>query len=108
MRIAILQEREPLRELFLDQVDRWKRAMNEDREERLEMRELVALANLLVKMAEVGAGLPKEHLVRHDEAHDAVAVGRREMKALEGAVVELAKWKRNKRLAKEAAAKEKE
>ena len=106
MRIAILQEREPLRELFLDQVERWKRAMNEDREERLGMRELVQLGNLLVKMAEVGAGLPKEHIVRQDEAHDTIAIGRREMKSLEGAVIGLAAWKRERRKAKEAAEEE--
>ena len=103
MRIAILQEREPLRELFLGQVDRWKEAMQEDKTKRLEFREVIALGHLLVKMAEVGAGLPKEHVARHDEVDDIVAVNRREMRALEGAVVELAKWKRERRKAKEAA-----
>ncbi len=105
MRISILEEREVLRDLFMDQVERWKRAMNEDREERLEMRELVALANLLVKMGEVGAGLPKEHHVLHDEAHDVVERGRREMKSLEGAVVELARWGELRRAKREAAKK---
>ncbi len=97
MRIAILQEHEPLRELFLDQVERWKRAMNEDDTERLEMREMVQLGNLLVKMAEVGAGLPKEHIVRQDEAYDTVEIGRREMKSLEGAVIGLAEWRKARR-----------
>ncbi len=41
--------------------------------------------------------------MRHDEADDIVAIGRREMKSLEGAVVGLAEWKRDRRKAKEAA-----
>lgn len=98
MRVAILEEREPLRELFLKHAERWLKAADEDEDERIELRELNQLGNLLVKMAEVGAGLPKEHVVRHDEAHDTVAVGRREMKSLEGAVVGLAEWRRKKRL----------
>ncbi len=106
MRIAILQEREPLRELFLGQVDRWKEATQEDKTKRLEFREVIALGHLLVKMAEVGAGLPKEHVARHDEVDDTIAVGRREMKSLEGAVVGLAEWKRERRKAKEAAEEE--
>ena len=41
-------------------------------------------------------------VVRHDEVDDIVAVGRREMKSLEGAVMGLAQWKREGRKAKEA------
>ncbi len=97
MRIAILEEREPLRKLFFMHAERWLKAAEEDQEERVELRELNQLGTLLVKMAEVGAGLPKEHIVRHDEAHDAVAVGRHEMEGLEGTVVELARWKKERR-----------
>ncbi len=104
MRISILEEREVLRKFFMEQMKRWVEAMDSDETERLEFREIIQLENLLVRMGEVGAGLPKEHHVLHDEAHDVVEHGRREMKNLVGAVVELARWKRDRR---EAAAKEK-
>lgn len=97
MRIAILEEREPLREFFMDQWERWKAAMKEDKDERVELREMIQLGNLMVKMAEVGAGLPKEHVVRHDEVHDTVATNRREMKHLEGTVIELCQWRKDNR-----------
>ncbi len=102
MRIAILEEREPLRKFFMEQVARWLKAMEEDEDERVELREVIQLGNLLIKMGEVGAGLPKEHVVRHDEVHEGVAANRQQMLGLEGAVVELARWKREKRKAKAA------
>ncbi len=110
MRVAILEERECLRGLFMQQAGVWLEWSAEEAKkpaaERLRMpiKDLVALENLMVRMAEVGAGLPKEHVVRHDEAHDPVSVGRREMAELENTVVELARWKRERR--KEAEAKE--
>ncbi len=109
MRIAILEEREPLRELLMHQAEGWLEWAKEETKKpfaertRMAVKDMVALENLLVKMAEVGAGLPKEHVVRHDDDHDAVEVGRREMESLESTVVEMAKWKRSKRLAKEKA-----
>lgn len=110
MRVAILQERECLRGLFMQQAGAWMEWSAEEAKkpaaERLRMpiKDVVALANLLVRMAEVGAGLPKEHVVQLGEAHDPVSVGRREMAKLEDTVVELARWKRDRR--KEAGAKE--
>ena len=37
--------------------------------------------------------MPKEHVVRHNEVHDSVEAGRREMKNLEGVMVEMARWR---------------
>ena len=113
MRIAILEEREPLRELFMQQADAWlewareQAQMPSAEKTRLPIKDMVALENLLVKQAEVGAGLPKEHVVRHDDVHDTVVVGRREMEGLEATVVELARWKKDRRAKAKKAAKEK-
>ncbi len=90
--------------LFLALVQRWGDWAENHPDERVSLREMVTLGNLVLKLKEKGAGLPKEHnVVRHDEADDTIAIGRREMKSLEGAVVGLAEWKRERRKAKEAA-----
>ena len=97
MRIAVLQEREPLRVLFMSQVERWLDAMADADTERVELRELTAVGNLLMKMAEIGAGLPKEHVVRHDEVHEEISANRHQMTKLENAVLAMAEWKRERR-----------
>ena len=111
MRIAILEEREPLRKLFMQQADAWLEWAQEQARmpsaERtlLPIKDMVALETLLVKQAEVGAGLPKEHVVRHDEVHDTVVTNRREMKHLEGTVVELCHWQKENRARKKREAR---
>ena len=61
------------------------------------LRDVVALGRLWTKLLEVGAGLPRVHDGVVQEVPDIVAASRREMQELEGAVMELARWKRDKR-----------
>ncbi len=103
-RLELVRMGERTERLFLAQVQRWGDWAENHPDERVSLREMVTLGNLVLKLKEKGAGLPKEHVVRHDEVHDVVAVGRREMKKLENTVVELARWKQERR--KEAKAKE--
>ncbi len=102
-RLELVRMGERTERLFLAQVQRWEDWTENHPDERVSLRDMVTLGNLALKLKEKGAGLPKEHVVRHDEADDIVAIGRREMKSLEGAVMGLAQWKRERRKAKEAA-----
>ncbi len=103
-RLELVRMGERTERLFLAQVQRWGDWAENHPDERVSLREMVTLGNLVLKLKEKGAGLPKEHnVVRHDEADDPVSVGRREMAKLEDTVVELARWKRDRR--KEAEAK---
>ncbi len=61
------------------------------------LRDVVALGRLWTKLLEVGAGLPRVHDGVVQEVPEAVAANRRQMQELEGAVMELARWKRDKR-----------
>ena len=83
--------------LFLTQVQRWGGWAESHPDERVSLRELVTLGNLVLKLKEKGAGLPKEHVMGHDEVHEEVAANRAQMKTLERAVGQLAEWKRKKR-----------
>ncbi len=58
MRVAVLREREPLRKLYMQQVSRWAKHLTDNPTERVPIKDLVALGNLLIRMAQVGAGLP--------------------------------------------------
>ncbi len=96
-RLELARMGERTETLFLAQVQRWESWAENSPNERVSLRELVPLGNLVLKLKETGAGLPKEHVVRHDDVHDNVAANRAQMKKLKGAVVELALWKREKR-----------
>ena len=86
--------------LFLALVQRWESWAENSPDERVSLRELVPLGNLVLKLKEAGAGLPKEHVVRHDEADPKVAANRHQMAALETSVTELAEYKGLKRIGK--------
>ncbi len=62
------------------------------------LRDVVALGRLWTKLLEVGAGLPRVHDGVVQKVPETVAANRREIQKLEGAVAELARWKREKRL----------
>ena len=98
MRVAVLREREPLRKLYMQQVSRWAKHLTDNPTERVPIKDLVALGNLLIRMAEVGAGLPKEHVARHDEVHEEVRVNRRQIEEAKSDIVDFAKWRRERRL----------
>ena len=102
MRVAVLREREPLARLFLNQGRRWRDHFEDkaNGDELVPMIDLVRLGILLLKMAEVGAGLPKEHVARHDEMHEEVRVNRRQVEQAKADVIEFAEWRAKKGLVK--------
>ena len=95
MRVAVLQERLPLARAFLQQGEAWRKRLEKlaEDDEVLPMKDLVCLGTLLIRMAEVGAGLPKEHVVRHDEVHEEVRVNRRQIEEAKSDVVDFARWR---------------
>lgn len=99
MRISMLQDHDLLRSFWRDQVKRWAKHLAEadNLTERVPMKDVVALGQLLLRLGETGAGLPKEHVVHHDGASEEVLTNRKQMRSLEGMVVQLAEHKRAKR-----------
>ncbi len=61
------------------------------------LRDMVALGRLWTKLLAVGAGLPRVHDGVVQEVPEVVAANRRQMQELEAEVMELARWKRDKR-----------
>ena len=107
-RLELAQMGERIERLCLALVQRWEDWAENHPDERVPMREVVALGTLALKLKEKGAGLPKEHVVRHAEVPDIVAANRAQMKTLESTIVKLAHWNEEEdRKAKKAAAREK-
>ena len=96
IRQEALEERSYHREVLLDQVRRWKRWFKEHPEERMPLKELMALQKVITELAVVGGGLPREHVIQVDDAHDDLILNQEEQKAVAANVLSIREWKKRR------------
>ncbi len=69
-RLELAHMGERAAQLFLIELERWEIWAAQHPGERLPIRDLASLGNLVLKLKEVGAGLAKEHKVIHERSNE--------------------------------------